>query len=204
MIAHIKGILDSVYKDRVVVDVNGVGYNIFVPDPLSDSMPGTGEEVKFYTYTSVHEDSFLLYGFLYEDDLNMFKKLISVNGVGPKVALSILGSMDTDELKYAILSSDSKLVSMAQGVGKKMAERIILDLKDKLDWNETLIDSEVKKVTGNTKKGKEDDPLKKDAVSALIALGYNPKDANVAVHDIEIKEGMDVESVLKEALKALV
>ncbi|MCR4787889.1 MAG: Holliday junction branch migration protein RuvA [Lachnospiraceae bacterium] len=203
MFAHIKGILEEIYEDRVVVDVNGVGYNIHVSTRVLGDLPDTGAEVKLYTFTSVREDAFILFGFLDKEDLFLFKKLITVNGIGPKGALSILSGLDAQELRYAILSGDSKLLSLSPGIGKKTAERIILDLKDKIDWDVNAISSDIMK---NKQSGSASGALggvRSEAVEALVSLGYNRKEASSAVFKTGSDEDTDVEAILKEALKYL-
>ena len=133
MYAYIKGEIVDIAEDNVVLECNNIGYNIKVPFSVIQSLPGIGEDVKIYTYTCVREDAFILYGFLTKDDLWIFKKLITVNGIGPKGALGILSAMSADDLRFAIIAGDSKAIAKAPGIGAKSAERIILDLKDKID-----------------------------------------------------------------------
>ena len=129
MIAYVKGIIDCITDDTVVVDVGGIGYNVKISDSTARLLPGIGQEVKMYTYTLVREDAFSLYGFLRRDDLEIFKKCITVNGIGPKGALAILSIMDANALRIAIVSGDAKAIAKAPGIGAKTAERLILDLK---------------------------------------------------------------------------
>lgn len=203
MIAHIKGTLDEIYEDRAVIDVNGVGYNVFVSLRDIEILPDVGSEIKLYTYTCVREDTFSLFGFLSRDDLYLFKKLITVNGIGPKGAMAILSGMNGSELKYAILSGDHKLLSLTPGIGKKTAERIILDLKDKLDWEVSEIDSEIRKGSKGISMAASADPVFSEAIDALVALGYNRKEAAGAVNATGLSDCDDVETILKEALKHL-
>ncbi|MBR4768681.1 MAG: Holliday junction branch migration protein RuvA, partial [Lachnospiraceae bacterium] len=119
MIAYVNGILADIYEDRAVVDVGGIGMNVFISVSTASMLPGIGEEVKLYTYTLVREDTFSLYGFLSRDELALFKRLITVSGIGPKGGLSILSVMNADDLRFAILSGDSKLIATAPGIGKK-------------------------------------------------------------------------------------
>lgn len=201
MIAHINGILDDIYEDRVVIDVNGVGYNIFVSSNTLSMLPSIGESVKLYTHTVVREDAFILFGFLSKDELFLFKKIITVSGIGPKGGLSFFNILSADDLRFAILSGDSKLLSSAPGIGKKTAEKLILELKDKLDWNKDFIGREISlnsSVTSGNLSG-----IKNEAVSALMALGYGSKEAHSAVSKVDI-ECDDVEALLKESLKYLI
>ena len=203
MIAYVDGTLEYIYEDRAVVDVNGMGINVLICAKTAALLPGVGNKIRLYTYTAVREDSFTLYGFINQDELELFKKLISVNGIGPKNALGLLSAFSADDLRFAILSADVNLISKAPGIGKKSAERIILDLKDKLKWNSDLVSKEISgnlNMTANS----ELSLVKNEAVAALTALGYNTSDAHRAVNAVEYSDDMDVEDVLKEALKQLI
>ena len=138
MYAYLKGTLEEVTEDNIVVEVNGIGYNVKVSTNTADLLPGIGNEIKIYTYTLVREDTFSLYGFLTRDDLEIFKKLITVNGIGPKGGLAILSVMNADALRFAIMAGDAKSIAKAPGVGAKTAERVILDLRDKISLEDTL------------------------------------------------------------------
>ena len=142
MIGYLKGEVAGIYEDRVIVETGGIGYNIFMNASSIALIDGLGSFVKVYTYMAVREDAISLYGFITKDDLDFFKLLITVNGVGPKAALSVLSVMTTDQLRFAILASDAKSISKTPGIGNKTAERIILDLKDKINL-ETVVDMEV-------------------------------------------------------------
>lgn len=205
MIAYIKGILADVREDGIVVEAGSIGYNIQVPGNVIGNLPGIGSEVKIHTYTHVREDAFLLYGFLTKDDLDIFKKCITVSGIGPKGALAILSVMDADSLRFAIISGDAKAIAKAPGVGARTAERLILELKDKVKIEDTLVGREVAAgsrldvADSTTASGIND--MKKDAAQALVALGYSSTEALKAVNKIEDLEGMDSEAILKAALK---
>ncbi|HBC99461.1 MAG TPA: Holliday junction branch migration protein RuvA, partial [Lachnoclostridium sp.] len=138
MISFVKGPLVEIFEDTVVIESGNVGFEIHVPISVIQNMPGIGVETRLYTYFQVREDAMCLYGFLNRQDLQMFKQLISVNGIGPKGALGILSALDPDDLRRAIVSGDAKAISKAPGVGAKTAQRIILDLKDKIDIAEIL------------------------------------------------------------------
>lgn len=199
MIAHINGILDDIYEDRVVIDVNGVGYNIYVSSNTLSALPPMGENVKLYTHTVVREDAFILFGFLNKDELFLFKKIITVSGIGPKGGLAFFNILSADDLRFAILSGDAKLLSSAPGIGKKTAEKLILELKDKLEWNKDFI---AKEININNNATPSLTGIKNEAVSALVALGYGSREAHEAVSKVDIADD-DVEAVLKEALKQL-
>ncbi len=199
MYAYIRGSLAEVALDHIVIDVNGIGYNITIPTNCYEYLPGEGQECKIYTYLCVREDAMLLYGFLTKDDLEIFKLLITVSGIGPKGAISILSAMSADDLRFAILAGDSKAISKAPGVGAKTAQRAILELKDKL----SLEDAFEKKLEHGSSAPQlsSNQVVKNEAVMALTALGYSSAESLKAVSKVEITEDMDVEVVLKQALK---
>lgn len=201
MFAYIKGEIAEITEDNVVLDVRGIGYNINISARVAQSLPGIGCEVKLHTYTLVREDAFSLYGFLTRSDLDIFKKCITVNGIGPKGALAILSQMDADALRYAILSGDAKAISKAPGIGAKTAERLILDLKDKVSYDDTMINMEI--AGQNPSSPAEDDGPVKEAVEALVALGYGHTESTKAVHQVEGAQTMDSSQILKAALKYL-
>ena len=190
MIAFVKGIIDDITEENVVVDVGGIGYNVKISAGTAALLPGLNEEIKLYTYTCVREDMFNLYGFLTRDDLEIFKKLITVNGIGPKGGLAILSVMSADDLRFAIISGDAAAIAKAPGIGKKTAERVILDLKDKVTIEDTLIHKEMHQ-TGNVPLGVEE-RARNEAVEALIALGYSSSDALHAVKSVGLEDDMDV------------
>lgn len=201
MIGYLKGEVAAIYEDRIVLEVNCVGYNIFMPLTALERIGGNGCEIKVYTYLSVREDALQLYGFLSKDDLDFYKLLITVNGVGPKAALAILSAMTTEDLRFAILSGDAKAISKAPGIGAKTAQRLILDLKDKVNFEEAF-EAKLEK-SGNA----DTDTLqgiREEASQALIALGYSATDALRAVRKVEYSEDDDVETILKKALKLMI
>ncbi len=199
MIAFVKGRIDEITEENVVIDVGGIGYNVKISTQTAALLPGLGEEIKLYTYTCVREDTFSLYGFLTRDDLEIFKRLITVNGIGPKGGLAILSVMSADNLRFAIISGDAAAISKAPGIGKKTAERVILDLKDKISLEDTLVHKEMLrfKEEGSV----SDNRARNEAVEALTALGYSASDALHAVKSVQTDENMDVETILKLALK---
>ena len=199
MYAYIKGELAEKNIDSIVVEAAGVGYLIYIPTQYFDMLPDEGEDVKIYTYLCVREDAMILNGFLSKDDLEIFKLLITVSGIGPKGGLAILSTLSADDLRFAILSGDSKAISKAPGIGAKTAQRVILDLKDKL----SLEDAFEKKLENQTSGAavSMNSTVKNDAVMALNALGYSSTESLKAVSKVDITEDMDVEDVLKLALK---
>lgn len=200
MIAFVRGIIEDITEDNVVIDTGGIGYNIKISEGTAAALPGTGREAKLYTYTCVREDAFLLYGFLSRDDLEIFKKLITVNGIGPKGGLAILSVMSADDLRFAIMSGDAKAIAKAPGIGAKTASRVILDLKDKISIEDTLLKREMNEYSGSNALA-ADNAARNEAVEALVALGYSPSDALKAVKRTEAAEGTDAETILKLALK---
>ena len=198
MFAYVNGFLEDTTVDNAVIDVNGFGINVRISADTASRLPGIGEEVRLYTYTYVKEDAFLLYGFLSRSDLEMFKLCITVSGIGPKGALAILSVMDADDLRFAIMSGDAKAISRAPGVGARTAQRLILELKDKLSLEDAF----------EQKLAKNDNPVqnkakgaKNEAIEALVALGYSSSEALKALNGIEITDDTDVEDILKAALK---
>lgn len=203
MYAYIKGTLEEITEDSVIVETGGIGYNIKVSGITVDLLPGIGSEVKIYTYTLVREDAFSLYGFLTRDDLEIFKKLITVSGIGPKGGLAILSVMSADALRFAVMAADAKAIARAPGIGAKTAERVILDLRDKISLEDTLrgIGSPVDLAGKAAGSGSSDNLMKREAIEALVALGYSASDATAAVKKVEVGEDATSESILKLALK---
>ncbi|MDD7669492.1 MAG: Holliday junction branch migration protein RuvA [Agathobacter sp.] len=200
MYAYIKGELAEINTDHIVIEAGGIGYQVFISLQTFDYLPSVGENLKIYTYLYLREDAMILYGFLTKDDLELFKLLISVSGIGPKGGLSILSTLEADDLRFAILSGDAKAISKAPGVGGKTAQRVILELKDKLSL-EDAFEAKTEHVQKNA--AAAGGSVKNDAVMALTALGYSSTESLKAVSTVEITEDMDVEEVLKAALKHL-
>ncbi len=200
MYAYIKGEIVDISEDNVVLECHDIGYNIKVPFSVIQQLPGIGSQVRIYTYTCVREDAFILYGFLTKDDLWIFKKLITVNGIGPKGALGILSVMSADDLRFAIIAGDSKAISKAPGIGAKSAERIILDLKDKITFKPDRIDQNDTIVISADSVNSD---ARNEAIEALTALGYSPSEALKAVKQITVTDDMDAGAILKAALKVI-
>lgn len=200
MYAYIKGELAEINTDHIVIEAGGIGYQVFISLQTFDYLPSVGENLKIYTYLYLREDAMILYGFLTKDDMELFKLLISVSGIGPKGGLAILSTLEADDLRFAILSGDAKAISKAPGVGGKTAQRVILELKDKLSL-EDAFDAKTEHVQKNA--AAAGGSVKNDAVMALTALGYSSTESLKAVSAVEITEDMDVEEVLKAALKHL-
>lgn len=203
MIQFIRGELISIEIDRILVDVGGIGYGIFMSGNAMGHLPPIGREVRIYTYLSVKEDSMQLFGFLTKDDLHVFKLLIGVNGIGPKGGLAILSVLTPDDLRFAVMAGDAKAISKAPGIGKKTAEKIILELKDKLSIEDVLDRASDKTVAATIDTGHHHEMMS-EAVQALVALGYGNTESLKAVKQVDITENMGVNEVLKQALKKMV
>lgn len=199
MYAYFRGKIAAKEPELVIVEVNGIGYNIRVSAGTASVLPAVGEETKLYTYTSVREDAITLYGFLTKDDLDIFKLLIGVNGIGPKGGQSILSVMSPDDLRFAIVSGDAKTIAKAPGIGAKTAQRIILDMKDKVSLEDTLHAD-----AGEVRIDTSVSDSVREAVEALTALGYGVTEATRAVKEVKGAEEMTVEDILKASLKHLI
>ena len=200
MIAFVRGTAVDMTENSVIVEAGGIGYEIYMTG-TDLSQIHMGEEVKIHTYFNVREDAMQLYGFRSKDDLQMFKLLLGVNGVGPKAAVGVLAGITADELRFAILSDDVKTLSKAPGIGKKTAQKLILELKDKMKLEDAfelkLAHEQEKAVAGL---GEISDG-RQEAVEALVALGYSSTDALRAVRKVTDVAPEDVEGLLKAALK---
>lgn len=200
MLAYIKGTLAAVTEDGIIIENNGIGYDIKTPD-LTGELPAVGSIYTVYTYLYVREDMVCLYGFSSRNQLKTFKLLITVSGIGPKVAMGILSTLTVEELNYAILSDDSKTIAKAPGIGPKGAKKLILELKDKLDIEEAFAgfgQSEPEEVNVQP----ADDVLSLTA-QALVSLGYSNSEALRAIRGVEGAENMDAETLLSESLRKM-
>ena len=200
MYSYIKGTLEEVSEDLIVVENNGIGYNIRISARMLDALPARGEQVKIYTYLYVKEDAFSLFGFPSRDELEMFKLLINVSGIGPKGGLAVLSALSANDLRFAIVAEDAKTISKAPGIGSKTAKRLIIELKDKIDL-EAAIETGFEEMETPAAGGNSNNRIRKEASEALVALGYSATEASKVLSGIEITEVDDVESVLKAALK---
>ncbi len=198
MIAFVSGNLTSVTQDCVVVENGGVGFEVFVPASTVTELPHIGQPVTLHTHLYVKEDVMALYGFCDRDALQVFRLLITVSGIGPKGALGILSVLSPNDLRFAVAAGDDKAISQAPGIGKKTAQKMILELKDKLKLEDTL-PQEDGAVTNQSKN--IDSTNRQEAILALTALGYGNTQAAQAVMAVESGEEKSVEQLLKEALK---
>ena len=188
MIAFIKGEIADMTEGSLILDVNGIGYEVLVPGQTISMVEGIGQAVKLHTYLQVREDAVTLFGFLSKDDLQMFRMLTGVSGVGPRAGLNILSSLGADDLRFAILADDAK--------------KIILELKDRLDLEEAF-EKKLSSGQADRETAAAGSQVVQDAVEALTALGYGSTEALKAVRAVNPPEDMGVEEVLKEALKRM-
>lgn len=199
MYEYIKGKYIGINKDYIVIDNNGIGYKIFTSGNTIANMPKTGEEVLIYLIQIVRQDFIGLYGFLTKEELEMFSKLLTINGVGAKASLSLLSISTVNNLKYAIITGDEKTIVKAPGIGKKTAQRIILELKDKFKVDEVQeYDNENDDVTINVE---DKNKRIEEAKYALISLGYSEKEADKAIDNVDKNES--IENIIKSCLRFL-
>ena len=206
MIAYLKGTVAAIYEQQIVLEVNDIGYNVQMPQSSLQLIGGVGEELKVYTYLNVREDAMLLFGFLTRDDLELFKQLLQVGGIGPKGGLALLSAMSADDLRFAIVSSDEKTIAKAPGIGKKTAQRLIIELKDKIsiqDAFEAKLSADGELPAGVEAAGS----AQSETLEALVALGYSQAQALKAVRQaaagLTPPASDDVEEILKQALKVI-
>ena len=200
MYSYIKGSLEEIEEDSVVVENQGIGYRIFVPGRVLDRLPAKGSAVKIYTHLHVKEDAFTLFGFLSGDERSLFRLMLNVSGIGPKGALGILTVLAPDELRRAVMLDDAKAIAKAPGVGTKTAQKLIIELKDKVHLDALLPEAEemeAQLLDGGFGQ------ITQEAVEALVSLGYSSREAEQAVALLDLSEDMDVEAVLKAALKQM-
>lgn len=201
MINYLKGELSEVKDNYVIIDVNNIGYEVNLPLSTITLLPPIGSNIKIYTYLHVREDAMSLFGFNSKDDLEMFKLLITVNGIGPKGALGILSAITADEIRFAVLAEDTATISKAPGVGKKTASKLILELKDKFKL-ETAFEQKLQN-QGELAQPNSIVGMKEEAISALTVLGYTAAESLRIVNQIDITEDMTSEDILKLSLKKM-
>ena len=198
MISYVKGTVTAVFLDGIIIENQGIGYDIKTP-VMPDRLPKMGSQCMIYTHMYVREDAIGLYGFLTKEELDTFKLLIGVSGIGPKVALAVLSTLSVRQLKLAVLSDDTKTICKTPGIGPKGAKRLIIELKDKLEMDEL-----------------EEEPMREelfqegaeDVISltaqALVSLGYSNSEAYRSIQAVEGRDEMDTETLLKAALKNMI
>jgi Holliday junction DNA helicase RuvA len=199
MISHLNGILEHIDKAHLVLDVGNVGYHVRVSSGTLTRLPKIGEKIKLFTYQVVREDDISLYGFVSKEERNLFSLLLTVSGVGPKASLSILSGFPIDKLVAAITQGNVDLISTVPGIGKKTAQKLVIELKEKVAKAYAIKPSDMAVGMGG------DEPIVSDAISALISLGYSPKEARNAI----LRSGIDlssqnVEGIIKQALNHMV
>ena len=197
MIAYVKGSLSEIASDSIIVDVNGIGYEILAGDYLIKQMPDIGTDVKIITYMDVKEDSQRLYGFMSKQEKELFTQLLSVSGIGPKGAMAILNELGPDNLIRAIMAGDSKSISKANGVGSKTAQKVVIELRDKLKLEGTMFDLD------EDYSDPADDSAMSEATQGLCALGYSNVQALKAVKKVEGADKLTAQQIILQALKYL-
>ncbi len=202
MYAYIKGTVQARKLDSLVVENQGIGYLLLASPGLMEKFPAVGETVTVYTHLYVREDQMSLYGFPHGEDLNMFELLLTVSGIGPKVASTIVGTLSPSQFAMAVLTGDAKALTQVRGIGRKGAERLILELKDKLkgmDVPQPAGIPEADSSAGHSEGGS----LVNDAVSALVVLGYSSTEAAKAVYAIDQSKVTNLEDYIRLALRQL-
>ena len=197
MISYIKGILEDMSPGMVVVDNHGIGYQMMVP-MRGESFPKIGQEIKIYTHMHVREDDVSLFGFLSKEEKEAFELLIGVNGIGPKVGLSVLSTLSVYELKMAVISEDVKTISKTPGLGPKVAKKLILELKDKLSFEELEEDGGGAEIFDTSADSSDSVMI---TIEGLVSLGYSKSEAAIAVNKVEDAKDLTPEELLKKALK---
>lgn len=198
MIGQLRGTLLHKQPPRLLIDVQGIGYEVEAPMTTFYNLPDTGIEIRLYTHLIIRDDAHLLFGFASEGERHMFRTLLKVNGVGAKMALAILSGIEAPDFAQCIHDGDTTRLTRLPGVGKKTAERLIIEMRDRLqDWETTIARKIVDEPLANA--GTPVD----DAVSALIGLGYKPQEASRFVHAVA-NHDMSSEQIIREALKASV
>jgi Holliday junction DNA helicase RuvA len=198
MISHLSGTLEQVEPGYIVIEVSNIGYQVKVPASVLNHLPKVGEKVKLYTLQVVREDDISLYGFINKEERSLFSLLLSVSGIGPKLALALLAGFPLDRLVTAIAQADVALLSSISGIGKKTAERIVVELREKIGKSYALAPREMAVgIKGN-------ESAISDSIAGLIALGYSPRQAREAITRLNLEEATPVAEIIKQALRVLV
>ena len=196
MYSYIKGNLEEKSNGFVVIENNEIGYKIFMSNSTIGKLGDLHSKVKVYTYYQVREDNISLYGFNTKEDLRMFELLISVSGIGSKTAINMLSNIEASSFAVAVVSNDIKKISSLKGIGNKTAQRIVLELKDKLKAEQELMNVE------EVQEAVETEEISSEAVTALQILGYNRKDIENVLKKIDVKN-LGTEEIIKQALKLM-
>ena len=202
MLAYIKGTLEIKTKGYIVIDANGIGYKIFMPESAISKLCDIGEKVQIHTFMRVREDDISLYGFLTNEELRMFELLLGVSGIGAKGALTILSNITPSQFALAVISNNVDILKKLPGIGAKTAQRVILELKDKLKKEQEIdiVQGEEDKVT--FKHVIEEDEKVSEAISALQVLGYTKKEIMIALEKVDMAN-LSVEDIIRKGLKSL-
>lgn len=198
MIGFVNGEIEDLYEDQILIDCGFMGYNIYVCKNVIENY-SIGDELKLYTYLNVREDAMNLFGFLSKDELKIFKLLITVNGIGPKGALAVLTTMSPNDLRFAIFKDDAKMISKVPGIGAKTAQKVILELKDKLDIGFDVDNNNSQSIYDYNNSEKDD--IIDEAIQALVALGYTQKEVAKIVKGCDLSMCSTTEDVIKVVLK---
>ncbi len=198
MIYQLTGILDSIEQNSIVIDVQGVGYKVFVPAITMDKLPPAGQKIKIFTYQVVREDVLDLYGFLRKEERGLFGMLLSVSGIGPKSALALLSKIKMEDLVVAIAKGSVDLITMVPGIGLKTAQKLVIELKEKVAKAYAVS-------TAGSLQIQSEEPVVADAIAALMTLGYTPKEAREAImkSGIDLSKVKGAEDIIKQSLRAL-
>ncbi len=200
MIAYISGRITEKNINELVMETGGIGYQIKASQFTVDAMPMVGEQARIYTYLHVREDAMELYGFASKEERSLFLMLLNVSGIGPKGALSILSTISVQDFRLSVIAGDAKSISKAPGIGAKTAQRVIIDLKDKIA-SEDIFASFEGDAGGFSDSSSQVSGAGADAIEALVALGYGLSESTRAVRKAGDLEGMDTGAIIKEALK---
>ncbi|WP_422134461.1 Holliday junction branch migration protein RuvA [Endozoicomonas sp. ALD040] len=203
MIGRIRGLLADKQPPHLLIETHGIGYEVEAPMSVFYKLPDVGQEVVLYTHFVVREDAQLLYGFSNRDERELFRTLIKVNGVGPKLGLTLLSGIEADAFVRCVQEGDSATLVKLPGVGKKTAERLIVEMKDKLDRWQSAPLLEGKPLVAGGEMAAEAKDIEQEAVSALVALGYKPQEAGKVIGKL-LKDGMTSEELIRQALKSMI
>lgn len=186
MYSYIKGVYQGMDEDKIIIETNGIGYEISAPNSVLAVMPEKGESIKLYVSEIIREDSHELVGFADKEQKRLYSRLIAVSGVGPKAAMAILSALSPKELVKAVAENDYRAIARANGVGPKMAQKVVLELKGKVD--KTALDE----MSAVEESSADNDPMYIEAMQALIALGYQANEAKQALKDVKAKNSREM------------
>ena len=203
MISYLKGkYIDRTDDGSIILNVNGIGFEVFVTgEVLGKAAFNNTEDIELYTYMQVKEDGMSLFGFLTLDELSIFKKIISVSGIGPKGGMSILSTLNREQFIMAVIDEDSDRIAKAPGIGKKTAAKLVLELKDKFKLSDALSGGISVNDVASTPASNADNAIVSDAIAALVALGYSSSESTKAVRGVQITEDMTVDKLLSLSLR---